>query len=63
MPKIKNISGEDLVVPALGNRLVLSGQVIDVDEADVEGYVCQESTWRLDDIHPNPEPEPLNPEE
>lgn len=42
--RIRNISGRDLTVPALG-RLVLAGQIVDVD--DVDSYTCQDKTWQL----------------
>lgn len=45
MAKIKNISGEPLVVPALGGRMVLAGQEVEVSEEDVYGFTCQTSTW------------------
>lgn len=45
MPQIKNVSGDDLVVPWLGGRLVLAGQVVDVDEGDVYAFTCQEPNW------------------
>ena len=35
MPKIKNVSGDDLIVPWLGDRLVLAGAVVEVPEEDV----------------------------
>ena len=44
--KIKNVSGEDRIVPALGDRLVLAGQVIDVPDKTVEGFTCQTTTWQ-----------------
>jgi len=45
MAKIKNVSGEDRTVPGLGGRLVLAGAVVDVPDADVYAYTCQESNW------------------
>lgn len=44
--KIRNASGRDLLVPALGDRLVLSGAVVEIPDDDAPGYVCQGSTWR-----------------
>lgn len=44
MPKVKNVSGEDVVVPSLGSRLVLAGQVVDVPAEDVYSYT-QTSLW------------------
>lgn len=45
MPKVKNISSEPLIVPALGGRMVLPGQVVEVGESDVYGFTCQTETW------------------
>lgn len=45
MAKIKNVSGEDRLVPWLGGRLVLDGQVVDVPDRDVPAYCCQTETW------------------
>jgi hypothetical protein len=45
MAKIKNVSGEGRSVPLLGGRLVLAGQVVDVDPDDVYGFTCQEANW------------------
>lgn len=45
MAKIKNVSGEDRVVPILGGRLVMAGQVFDVDADAVYGYTCQTGIW------------------
>lgn len=45
MAKIKNVSGEDLIVPGLGGRLILAGAVVDVATEDVHAYTCQESNW------------------
>jgi hypothetical protein len=43
--KIKNVSGEDRIVPGLGGRLVPAGAVVDVDVEDVYAYTCQEPNW------------------
>ncbi len=43
MTKIRNVSGEDRTVPSLGGRLVLAGQVVEVDEP--EGFTCQTDVW------------------
>jgi hypothetical protein len=43
--KVKNISGEPLLVPALGGRMVLPGQVVDVADEAVYGFTCQKQTW------------------
>lgn len=46
MPKIKNITGSDLIVPGLGGRLVLAGQVVEVPTEAVYGYTCQTVSWQ-----------------
>lgn len=45
MAKIKNVSGEDRLVPGLGGRLVLAGAVVEVPDEDAYSYTCQESNW------------------
>lgn len=45
MKKIKNVSGEDRTVAPLDGRLVLAGQVIEVDDKDAKSYLSQESIW------------------
>lgn len=70
MPKIRNVSGEDRIVPALGGRLVVAGQVVDVPADEVFGFT-QQSIWEAADadaqaVHddadaarnPQPQPEP-----
>lgn len=52
MAKIKNVSGEDLLVPGLGGRLVLAGEVVEVNDDEAESYTCQGKTWKAH----NPEP-------
>ena len=47
MPKIRNVSGEDRVVPWLGHRVVVVDEVVSVPDADP--YISQESTWALVD--------------
>lgn len=48
MPKIKNVSGEDRYVPVGGVvRLVLGGEVFDVEPGEEAGLICQEANWRL----------------
>lgn len=49
MPSVKNISGENRIVPSLGGRLVLAGQEVEVPEGDVEAFTCQAATWALAD--------------
>lgn len=44
MATIKNVSGEDLIVPALGDRLVSAGQEVDVHPDDVWAFT-QQSIW------------------
>ena len=44
MAKIKNQSGDDLILPWLGDRLVLAGQVVEVPDDDVYAYT-QQSCW------------------
>lgn len=44
MPKIRNISGRDLIVPELG-RTVTADEVVTVPDDRVEAYTAQESTW------------------
>jgi hypothetical protein len=43
--KIRNVSGNDLVVPSLGGRLVLAGQIVDVDDDAVYGFTQQAPNW------------------
>lgn len=47
MARIKNISGEDLLVPGLDGRLVLAGQIVDVPDEVADAYTCQETNWAL----------------
>lgn len=42
--KIKNTSGEDRMVPWL-NRLVMAGQVVEVNGEDVWAFTQQAQTW------------------
>lgn len=63
--KIKNVSGEDRLVPALGGRLVAAGQVVEVAEDAVFGFT-QQSIWEPHDAearkvhaaHSTPDPAP-----
>lgn len=41
MAKIRNVSGEDRIVPGLGGRLVLDGAVVDVPDDDTYSYTVQ----------------------
>jgi hypothetical protein len=43
--KIRNVSGNDLIVPSLGGRLVLAGQVIEVAADDVYAFTQQYPNW------------------
>lgn len=43
--QIKLIAGEERIVPALGNRLVLNGQKVDVTADQVYGFTCQTTVW------------------
>jgi hypothetical protein len=43
--KFKNVSGEDLTVGPLGNRLVLDGQVVEVSEELETAYVWGAPFW------------------
>ena len=45
MARIKNVSGEDLIVPGLDGRLVLAGQIVDVPDDDADAYTCQTVNW------------------
>jgi hypothetical protein len=47
--KIRNISGQDRVVPGLNNRLVLEGGIVEVPDGDVYSYTCQEPNWKCAD--------------
>lgn len=70
MPKIRNVSSEDRIVPALGGRLVANGQIVEVPADEVWGFT-QQSIWEPVDpeaqaVHddadaarkPQPQPEP-----
>lgn len=48
--KIKNVSGDDRIVPSLGHRLVISGQVVEVPDEDAEAYLCQTTIWAVPDV-------------
>ncbi len=47
MAKIQNISGDDLLVPGLGHRLVVSGAVVEVPDDEADSYTCQTGTWAV----------------
>ena len=49
MPKIKNATGEDRILPWLHDRLVLAGQVVEVNADDVYAYTCQVGWEPADD--------------
>lgn len=42
---IRNVSGEDRIVPWLGGRLVVADAVVEVPDEDAEAYLCQTETW------------------
>ena len=44
MPKIRNVSGEDLYVPWL-DRVVVDDEVVDVPDEDGAAYLVQDKTW------------------
>lgn len=44
--KIKNVSGDDRLVPALGGRLVMAGAEVPIDGAELAwGFLQQETNW------------------
>lgn len=45
MAKVRNVSGEDRVVPELGWRTVAADEVVEVPEDRVDGYASQPTTW------------------
>lgn len=46
MPKsFKNVSGKDLIVPALGGRLVIAGQEVEFPDEAVPGLKGQDENW------------------
>lgn len=45
MAKVKNVSGQDRLVPWLGGRLVVAGAVVEVPAEDVAAYTQQTGTW------------------
>lgn len=49
MAKIKNETGEDRILPWLGDRLVLAGQVVEVSDDDVYAYTQQDGWKPADD--------------
>jgi hypothetical protein len=49
MAKIRNTTGEDRILPWLGDRLVLDGQVVDVPAEDVYAYTQQEGWAPVDE--------------
>lgn len=48
MPEIKNVSGEDLIVPALGfgGRVVKAGETVEVTRDQLVGFYGQDR-WEL----------------
>lgn len=74
MAKVKNVSGEARTVPALGGLLVLEGQVVEVPDEVIDGFVT--ATWAPADpvakkafarlahiINGDPAPEPVEENE
>jgi hypothetical protein len=48
---IRNISGDDRILPLFGGRLVMAGAVIEVARDQVTSYTQQESIWApYDDV-------------
>ena len=45
--KIRNTSGEDRQIPALGNLFVMAGQVIEVASDQAESFTMQDGIWTL----------------
>lgn len=58
MPKFKNVSGEALQVNALGERIVMPGETVDVtpesvwSEDNPTGLVWPDATWQPDSPTP-----------
>jgi hypothetical protein len=48
MARIKNVSGDDLIVPSLGDRLVLEGQIVEVPDEDAYSFT-QTTNWEPTD--------------
>ena len=46
MAKIRNVSGQALVVPWLGHVQVADSEVIEVPDEALEAYINQPGTWR-----------------
>jgi hypothetical protein len=44
MAKIRNVSGEDLIVPVL-DRIVADDAVVEVPDALFDSFVCQPALW------------------
>lgn len=45
MARVRLIGPEPVTVPELGSRTVQPDEVVEVDDARFEGYVCQVGTW------------------
>jgi hypothetical protein len=50
MGRIRNVSGERLEVPAMGARVILPNQVVEVSDDDVYSYTQQTTTWAPADV-------------
>lgn len=52
--KIKNVSGDDRIVPALNQRLVMAGAVVDCpDSKTAASFLCQVGIWEAADDEAN----------
>lgn len=49
MAKIRNVSGDDRVVPWLNNRTIGAGELADVPAEDVYAYTQQAGVWEPGD--------------
>lgn len=45
MPRFKNVSGHDVIVPVLGGRLVIAGAEVEFPDEAVAGLEGQEVNW------------------
>ena len=51
MPKIRNVSGEDLYVPWM-DRVVTADEVVDVPDDEGDAYLSQTMTWAAEGDSP-----------
>lgn len=64
MAQIRNISGRSLTLyePPGAVTIIDAGGVLDVDDADVAGFVCQSGTWQpVAPAQPQAVPTPVIP--